>query len=239
MMDFLRKYQLHVLYVLLGFFIVYIALGFGSSFFVKGSPNDAIVEVDGEKIPLRLFFSHYQRALDPVKGGASLDEAGRKQKQDEAIRDLVQNVVFRREGERYGIEVPDQQVVNSLAQIPGFQTNGAFDPSLYGRVVQSQLRMSPQDFEEEQRTSVGFFKLRWLLQSSIKVTEKEMEMAYALHGAEFAQANKTMKREALRAAFQKRLWDDKVLWCFNQWFGQIGQKIRVKTHLELLEGGPR
>ena len=59
-MNFLRKYQIHILAGLLAFFLIYIGLGFGTSFFVKGSPNDSIVEVDGEKVPLRQFLEPLQ-----------------------------------------------------------------------------------------------------------------------------------------------------------------------------------
>src|SRR5262245_33811252 len=147
MMNFLRKYQVHVLAGLLAFFLIYIALGFGSSFFVKGSPNDTIVDVDGQKIPVRVYINRYDRSLDTTK---PLDEAGRAQKRDETVRDLVQSVVFKREIERYGVETPDSQVAIALTQIPAFQSNGRFDPQQYMRVVQSQLHETPQEFEEEQ-----------------------------------------------------------------------------------------
>ena len=122
MMNFLRKYQVHVLAGLLAFFLIYIALGFGTSFFVKGSPNDTIVDVDGEKVPLRTYWSHYYRSLDTTK---PLDKAGQAQKRDETIRDLVQAVVFKREVDRYGIRVPDSQVAVSLTQIPAFRSSSA------------------------------------------------------------------------------------------------------------------
>ena len=173
-MNFLRKYQMHVLAGLLAFFLIYIALGFGTSFFVKGSPNDTIVEVEGEKVPLHLFWSRYNRVMDQSK---PLDKAGRDQKRDEAIRDLVQSVVFRKEVERFGIRVPDQQVAVSLTQIPSFQSQGRFNPQLYMQALQSQLKMEPRDFEEEQRLSIGFFKLRWLIQSVVKVTDKEIDLS--------------------------------------------------------------
>src|ERR1051325_2807936 len=132
MMDFLRNYQVHILAGLLAFFLIYIALGFGSSFFVRGSPHDSIVDVDGEKVPLSKFWNHYNRALDQSR---SLDEAGRNQKRDETIRDLVQSVVFKRETEGYGIRVPDQQVAMSLASMPAFQSNGRFNPQLYMQAI--------------------------------------------------------------------------------------------------------
>jgi peptidyl-prolyl cis-trans isomerase D len=251
MMNFLRKYQMHVLAGLLAFFLIYIALGFGTSFFVKGSPNDSIVDVDGEKVPLRLFWSQYNRVLDQSK---PLDKAGRDQKRDEAIRDLVQSVVFKRETARYGISVPDQQVAVSLTQIPAFQSQGRFSPQQYMQVLQSQLKMDPQDFEEEQRLSIGFFKLRWLISSAIKVTDKEMELSGQY--PEFAKLNRMEETEThdektgkvtghkkrqrteaeIRELFRKKLFDEKTLFCFNQWLTQVGQKLRVKPHLDLLEG---
>jgi len=237
---------------LLAFFLIYIALGFGTSFFVKGSPNDSIVDVDGEKVPLHTFWSHYNRSLDHTR---PLDEAGRNQKRDETVRDLVQAIVFKREVEHFGIRVPDQQVAVSLTQVQAFQTKGAFNPELYMQVVQGQLKTTPQEFEEEQRMSIGFFKLRWLIQSAVKVTDKEMEVSGQV--PEFAKANqvedidmheektgkvtghkkRTRTDAEIRELFRKKLWDEKILFCFNQWLTQIGQKLRVKTHFDVLEGG--
>lgn len=251
MMNFFRKYQVHILSGLLAFFVLYIALGFGSSFFVRGSPNDTLVDVDGVKIPLRTYWSRYNRSLDTTK---PLDEAGRAQKRDETVRDLVQSVVFKREVEHYGIQTPDTQVAISLTQVPAFQSNGKFDPQRYMQVVQSQLRMTPREFEEEQRLSVGFYKLRWMMQSIIRVTDKEMELAGGY--ADFAKANRIEETEVkdektskvtghkkrprseaeIRELYRKKLWDEKTLFCFNQWLTQIGQKLRVKTHFEVLEG---
>jgi hypothetical protein len=250
-MDFLRKYQVHILSGLLAFFLIYIALGFGSSFFVKGSPNDSIIDVDGEKVPLRLYWSRYYRMVDQSK---PLDKAGRDQKRDETIRDLVQSVVFKHEVEHFGIRVPDQQVAVSLTQIPQFQSQGRFSPQLYMQALQTQLKMDPRDFEEEQRLSIGFFKLRWLIQSTIKVTDAEMQINGQYPA--FAKANqiedveehdektgkvtghhKRQRTDAeLRELFRKKLWDEKVQFCFNQWLTQVGQKLRVKPHIDVLEG---
>ena len=250
-MNFLRKYQVHILPGLLAFFLIYIALGFGTSLFVKGSPNDSIIDVDGEKVPLRLFWSHYNRLIDESR---PLDKAGRDQKRDEAIRDLVQSVAFKREVERFGIYVPDEQVAVSLTQIPAFQSQGRFSPQLYMQALQTQIKMDPHDFEEEQRLSIGFFKLRWLIQSAIKVTDKEMDLSGQY--PEFAKASqmedvemhdektgkvtghqKRRRSEAeIREQFRKKLWDEKVTFCFNQWLTQVGQTLHVKPHLDVLEG---
>src|ERR1035438_5626943 len=123
----------------------------------------------------------------------------------------------------------------TLTQIPAFQSQGRFNPQLYMQALQSQLKMDPHDFEEEQRLSIGFFKLRWLIQSTIKVTDQEMAMSGQY--PEFAKANQTeevkehdpksgkvtghQKRRRsepeIRELFRKKLWDEKTMFSFNQW----------------------
>lgn len=252
MMTFLRKYKVHVLSGLLAFFVIYIALGFGSSFFVKGSPNDTVIEVNGEDIPVRKYWTYFNRSLDTSR---PLDDAARAQKRDETVRDLVQSVIFTREVSRYGISVPDTQVAVSLTQIPAFQTEGRFDPQRYRQMIGTQLKTTPQEFEEEQRMSLGFFKLRWMIQSVIKVTDNELQMASGY--PEFAKAQlyeekdiqdpktgkvarheKRKRTDAeLRELFRSKIWNDKVIFAFNQWLTQLGQNVRVKTHFEILDGG--
>jgi hypothetical protein len=232
MMNFLRKYQYRITIALAGVLVLYIFVGLGGDFFLsKKAAGDTIAEVDGEKIPLRTFYSHYRRALDQVEPGKTLDDAARQQKRDETIRDMVQSIVFANQAAHYGIRVPDQQVVVSLTQVSAFQEKGVFSPRLYMQALQTQLRMTPQDFEEEQRNSIAFFKLRWLIQSCVKVTDKEFELEAAVK-----HAGKPLKTDKEKTDLRQEIWQEKVLFSFNQWFAQIGRSLRVKTHFEVLEG---
>ena len=189
-MNFLRKHQAKILWGVLAFFLLSIGLGFGTSFFVKGAPNDAVATVDGDDITIREFMLHYNRAIAQLKPGTTLDKAGIQQKQQEVLRDLVQADVFRRQSAAYGIHVPDAQVVNSIAGIPQLHNDkGNFDPQLYGRFLQYQARETPNEFEEEQRQSIAFFKLRYLIQSCVKITDAEFAAAWAERGVMFAKTN--------------------------------------------------
>ena len=236
MMNFLRKYQFQIFLFTMVVFLFGTFIGFGGYFFSSRASGDTIAEVNGDKIPLRVFYSHYRRALDQVEPGKTLDEAARQQRRDETIRDLVQSVVFAREAERYGISVPDKQVVVSLTQVPAFQEKGAFSPRLYMQALQSQLRMTPQDFEEEQRNSIAFFKLRWLIQSCVKVTDQEFELEKAFKRLSAPASPKEAAKLPKDADLRQEIWQEKVLFAFNQWFAQLGRTLRVKTHFELLEG---
>jgi|GEM_PF-1630937 len=248
-MDFLRKHQVQILWGVLAFFVLSIGLGFGGSFFVKGSPNDAIATVDGDDITIRQFNVHYDRAMAQLKPGTNLDKAGIAQKQQEVLRDLIQAQVFHKQAEAYGIRVPDLQVMNSIAGIPQFHNDkGTFDPQLYSRFLQYQARVSPADFEEEQRQSIAFYKLRYMIQSCVKVTDAELDRAWAERGAQFAKTNayetsadgkkKRLRNPSeIRNLLRNQLAEEKGMWALNQWFTQIGQKLHVKTYLDRLPGG--
>jgi len=231
-MNFFQKYKIHFIRATAVIFLLGIFAGLGGYFLAPGNgPAEAVATVDGDKIPLHLFYSHYMRALNQVQPGTNLDDAARRQKRDEALRDLVTLMAYKKEAQKYGIRVPDAQVRNSMAQIPAFQENGQFSISRYAQALQSQLRVTPQEFEEEQRTSIAFFKLRWLIQSSLRVTDKELDLQY-----DFAKKSGMKDLPKDRASFAEKLMQDKTMWVFNQWLTQVGSKLRVKTYLDRIEG---
>ncbi len=229
-MNFFQKYKIHIGATVFAFFIITTFIGFGGSFWAPGAPTETVIKVDNEKIPLYQFITHYERALTQVEPGVTLDEKARQQKRDETIRDLVTFVAYRKQAKLYGIEAPDAQVRNSLAQYPAFQENGQFSLNAYSRALQSQLRTTPQEFEEEQRVSIAFMKLRWLIQSCVRVTEAELEMAYAM---EHKGDMKNFAKE--KSAFHQKLLQEKTMWTFNQWLAQVGSQLRVKPYMDRIE----
>jgi hypothetical protein len=240
-MNLLRKYQIHILVSLLSVFLFYIAIGAGTAIFGgKGAPTDTLIEVDGHSIPLYEFYTHYNRALGQVPAGTVLDKAGEQAKREEVIRDLVQGVVFQEQAEHFGIDVPDRQVASSLTQIPAFQDKGVFSGQAYMRALQYQLKTTPKEFEEEQRAAIARFKLNYLIRSSVKLSDQEFDMLAAQEGAALAkkvtQDSKEKRSPAeLKAAMRDEVWQEKVLWSFNQWYAQLGQHLKTKTHFDLLQ----
>lgn len=232
MMNFLRKHQYYIFLFTMAVFLAGTFIGFGGYFFSsKGMNGDSVAEVNGQKIPSRLFDSHYYQLLNQSKSGEISTEEVRKQLRAQALQEVVQNFVLAQDAARYRISVPDTLVIGNLSQIPAFQNKGTFNPRLYEQVLRSQLRISPQDFEEEMRRSLAFFKLRWLMGSCVRVTDKEAEIAYA-----FTHEGKRTGFEKEKAAFSNQLWREKVTWALNQYLKQVGQQSHVKTHLDMVEG---
>jgi len=245
-MNFLRRYKLQIVSAVLAFFLLSIVMGFGSSFFVKGAPNDAVAKLDGDKITIREFLVHYSRSVDRLQPGTSMTDDMRQQFMQEALRSIIQMRIFERESNRHGIRVPDTQVVNSLGQMFRNPETNTFDPQAYSRFLQTQAHTGPKSFEEEQRQSIAFFKLRWLIQSTQHLTTTEINQAWANRGADFVKQNefemkdgkKSRKRTPveLQQLFQQQLTDEKNNWALNQWFTQLGQKMKVQTYFDRVQG---
>jgi hypothetical protein len=244
MMKFFRKFQVHFIIAILGFFVLSIAVGFGTGMLDQASPLDAVAEVDlgrrTDEIPVYVFLSRYNRAMAQVPSGTPVDKSFQDAKRQEVMQELVQDSVFADQSRKLGIHVPDRQVVSSLAQVPLFQENGAFSPQAYGRALQYQLHTTPKEFEEEQRNAIARFKLNWLIRSCIKMTDAEYDMAYAVRGAEIERELKKDRKPAelanLKDQVREQLLQQKIVSAFELWFRQLGERIKVTPHLERLQG---
>jgi len=49
--------------------------------------------------------------------------------------------------------------------------------------------------------------------------------------------NRARPDSEIRELYRRKLWEEKGLFCFNEWQTQLGRGLRVKGHLDALEGG--
>jgi hypothetical protein len=236
-MNFFREYKIYIVLFVLATFGLTLGVNFGQLAGVKGSPTDSVLDVNGEAIPLNLFYSYYARALGQMPSATAEQ---REQKKREALQELFSITVMAQQAEKFGIGVPDAQVTNALSNIPSFQQNGHFSPEAYQRVLAYQLKTTPQQFEEEQRKQIAIFKFSWLARSVVKLTDKQFEMAYPVLGPATelqvkAATKDKMTPEALRAAVRERLLESLTVWSMDQWKATLGQKTKVKEHRDILQ----
>ena len=239
-MNFFRRYKVHVLIFVLAAFALTLGLNFGQLAGLKGSPTDSVVDVNGDSIPLYLFENYYDRALSQLPPAQSNNQEARDQKKKETIQELVTSTVMEQQAKHFGIEVPDQQVIGTLANIPQFQQDGRFSREAYARALAYQLKTSPQEFEDEQRRQIEVYKLSWLIRSSVRITDPEFDAAYAVLSPsldkEVQTASKTKLTPAqVRAAARDRLQQEVLSWTLSQWYSGLNQHIKVKVHAELLQ----
>jgi hypothetical protein len=236
-MNFFRDYKVYIVLFVLVTFGLTLAVNFGQLAGLKGSPTDSVLDVNGEPIPLSVFSSYYSRALAQMP---SATPEQREHQKGEVLKELFSTAVMAQQAEKFGIDVPDTQVANALANVPAFQESGRFSPQAYQRVLAYQLKTSAQEFEEQQRKQIAIFKFTWLIRSVIKLTDKELEMSYPILGPAKelevkAAAKEKMTPEELHAAAKERIWQETVSWVMGQWNQGLLPHTKTKIHQDLLQ----
>jgi len=240
-MNFFRRYRVQILVCVLAAFLIPIAFNFGQLAGLKGAPTDTVAEVNGDNIPFYIFTNFYERALSQLSPADQSSQEARNKKKEEALRDLITSTVMEQQAKKFGIEVPDAQVVSSLANVQAFQQNGRFSPEAYQRALAYQLKMTPKDFEAEQRRQIAIYKLSWLIRSAVKVTDKEFELALPVLGPQIKQqinvSSAASKKPAAPTAaeIRDRVAEENVAASMNEWYGALNHTIKVKLHPEVLQ----
>ncbi len=234
-MNWLRKHKNTILVVLLGSFLLSTFIAFG--LYQRGDSGVArdVAEVNDEKIPYSYFLTIYNRALNQHrdKGEAVSPEVANQMKQ-EVVQELVREAVFYQEAKRYSIQVGDQELAQVLTNYPAFKKDGKFDPSVYAQALQYSLRTTPEEFEESQRRQIAIAKLRGMVMQSIKISNKEMELEFAMRQASFS---KDQVKEFTKdhEKFRQYLMQEKGAQILNRWYQQLGTNLKVKVHLDEIE----
>jgi peptidyl-prolyl cis-trans isomerase D len=231
MMNFLRKHMRTIFVITILGFLAGAFVGFGSYFFSGKTTADAVVEVNGEQIPYKRYENYLNRALDGMRQQKQeVSDETMKQKKQEVLQDLIQEVVFSKEALKYGITVSDGELAADIQHYPAFQREGRFDRNAYFQVVYQVLRTTPKEFEDSRRDQIAIFKLRQLIASGVPITEPELKLEYfnANHG--------NMKDfEKDRAKFSEKIKQEKTMLAFGEWFKTLNQNMKIKVHLQEIE----
>jgi peptidyl-prolyl cis-trans isomerase D len=232
MMDFLRKHMRTVFIITTLAFLSGAFVGFGGYLFGKKSVGDSVVEINGTSIPYKRYSTMLSQVLENMrKGGTEVTDELMNQKKQEVIQNLVQEEVFWQEAKKYGIVVSDAELASDIQRIPAFQKEGAFDRMSYLTVLYQVLHTNPAEFEESRRKEIASYKLRNMISSSVKITEPELVMEYKIRN------NNSLKDfDKKRADLLAELRKEKSMLVFNEWFKLLNRDLKVKVHLQEIEG---
>src|SRR3989344_7351736 len=144
LMDWLRKHKNIILIIVIAGFVISTFVGFGLYIRWGSSPVDAVAEVNDEKVPYRRHISLYNQVVNRRRDqGEEISQDALNQLKQEVIQSLIQESVFFQEARRYGIEVTDAELAQSLYSIPAFQKDGKFSVQAYAQALQFGLRTTP------------------------------------------------------------------------------------------------
>lgn len=143
----------------------------GLSFVFVGGANFATIgssyaaKVDGVEIGINQFETAYRDQLQSNPQYASLPEEYRLQLRSNILEQLVQQRVIDNYINEAGFAISDEQLSETVRQIPDFQVNGRFDRETYERVL-AQNGLTPSQFEASQKVSLRRGQLQRAIRGS-------------------------------------------------------------------------
>jgi peptidyl-prolyl cis-trans isomerase D len=176
MLDLMRRHARNwMMKVILGIIILVFIFYFGS----MGGKQVAerIALLDGKPIVYADFQREYHNLTELYRQrfGQGLTEEMLKtlNLKQRAYDYLINQAVILKKAEDLHIHVTEEEVRAAILAYPGFQYNGAFDQRLYDRNLRT-LKMTAEEFEENQRKMIVTLKLDELIQDGIRVSDQEV-----------------------------------------------------------------
>ena len=171
--------------VLLGaIVIVFIFWGVGS---FRERRAGRVALVNGQSIDVAAFNRAYSNLIEQYRGrfGSNLTDemlqmfGVRKQ----ALEALVNQKLLLQEAQELKFHVSEDELATAIRQIPAFQQAGSFDPRRYNALL-TQLRLSPEEFEAQQKEAMLIDRLRAFVLGNVKVSGGEARAWYDWQNAE-------------------------------------------------------
>src|SRR5512143_1537111 len=184
MLDFLRKRKRSwIISILLGLIIiVFIAFYGGSKYRDTGGGPD-VAEVNGEIITQREFELEYERAVDRyrelLKGSLTPEMLKSLNIKRTLLDELIQKRLLLQEAQAMGLTVTDDELASFLSLAPEFQVAGHFNKERYIQLLRAN-RLTPADFEEQQRQQLTIQRLYNLILDPVQVPQAEVRDRYRL-----------------------------------------------------------
>jgi peptidyl-prolyl cis-trans isomerase D len=181
MLDFLRKRKRSwIITFLLGLIIVvFIAFYGGSKYQDRGTPD--VAEVNGEVISQREFALQYQKTLERyrelLKGSLTPEMLKSLNLKNAVLEEMIKNRLVLREAQTLGLTTSDDELMDAIGQVREFQVAGRFNKERYLQLLRAN-RLTPAEFEEEQRDQLTIQRLYGVILDSTRITEAEVRERY-------------------------------------------------------------
>lgn len=178
MLEFMRKRarSIWIKVIFLIIVVVFVFWGVGGS--LTGERPDIVANVDGRIISLREF----QRAHENMKNAyrdlykerLTPELLEKMNLREQALDQLVQTRLLEAEARRVGFTASDDEVRQEISKIEAFQEHGSFSQERYVRLLR-YLRLTPGEFEEEQRSQLLIKKLQRLIDDATQVSDDQVK----------------------------------------------------------------
>jgi peptidyl-prolyl cis-trans isomerase D len=180
MLSLMRKHAgTWMIKVILGaIVIVFVFWGVGS---YTSRQSGRVAKVNGTVITLDDYRTSYNNLIEQVRqsfGNNLNDELIQMlQLRKRALDQLIDKVLMLQAAEKLKLTVSDEELSEFIRNIGAFQSAGAFDNRRYLNAL-SRNRLTPEEFEVQQREALIIDKLQTLIFNSIKVSDSEVRQWY-------------------------------------------------------------
>jgi len=171
--------------------LIVVALGFAASLFVFGASGfrgddrtaASVASVNGELIPAERYQRRYQAYLDAYsqmyRDRVTPELAERMGLPQQVVNDLVQEAVVVQRARAEGLEVTDEELNAQIQAIPILHEAGRFSLKRYQEYLRRR-GMSASQFEADVRRELTRMKVEQAVKNGVKVSDAEVERAFAL-----------------------------------------------------------
>lgn len=181
MLDFMRQRARSVWTKALFLIIALVFVFFGIGSFGDDAQVQIIVTVDDEPITLQEFQRAYRNVeanyREIYKERFTPELAQQMNLRQQTLDQLVDTKLLAKEARRIGFRASDEDVRQEIAASPTFHSFGSFSPDRYRRLLR-YLRMTPQEFEEQQRNQLVIERFQKFIDGSIRATDYEVEALF-------------------------------------------------------------
>jgi len=180
MLELMRKHARNwIMKVLLAIIIIVFIFYFGSM--TGRQKADAIATVDGRIITYMEYDKEYRNLAELYNrrlGGRMTEEMVKSLNlKEQALNKLIYQAVLMKKAQDLKIRVTDAEIRAYISYLPVFQRQGVFDDRLYQQMLRYN-KMTPEDFENEQRKALLIMKLEDIIQDGIHVSDRELTSFY-------------------------------------------------------------
>ena len=144
----------------------------------NSSKQTFAAKVNGTEISMAAFTKSYTRNRDLNRdkfGAAFTPELEAKLALRKTTLDaLIHNELLYNQAVGQGLKISDEEVIHSIAMMPAFQKNGAFDMELYQQVL-LRNNMTPHQFEKSHKKDLLAEKARLAVVASVQVSEQDLK----------------------------------------------------------------
>lgn len=225
MFRFFRKHRSFVMVFMAACILGLLLFGIGGNALTH-SPHDAIVKINGKKIPQITFDRIYNQFIRQ-QNAATITPDQRKQLEGQAFQEMIRQEVFFQESKKFGIEITDQVLQLQLASIPAFQKEGKFDPETYYRVLFQVFQMPPRDFEKMHKRDIAARQLNSLIATSVHISDEQLKAALEARLKTETDGKKKKAIQENPEILRQELQDRETNLVFNDWLNQLNSTLKI------------